>query len=518
MPLAAALPYIIGGAATVAGSAYSAHEAKKGVEAQVEAGDRASALEAQSADKQLALQREIWEKQQADYKSYLEQGTWGINRLGDLMRNQSATPQKPAQTGGVLSNLDSVNWNKGNGFTSAPAKTLASLSDVNWGSGFGSAAPLGFGLNGANILGDGTANTSQPVNPLIPNYDVMNTVTDFSMPIAQQAQAQAQTKPTTQAQAQATQYQNNANGGFLNNPFDSYLASKGVSNKFDSSNTRLDSLMKQGSGQLNNPFDTYLKSKGVSNKFDSSNTRLDSLMKSGSGQLNNPFDSYLASKGLAGGKFDTSNPAYQFQLKQGQQALDRSSAARGMGYSGAQMKASQEYGQGLASQQYDKEYNRASGEFGDYYRMAGNEYDRANQQHTNEYNRASGEFSDYYRMAGNEYDRANQQYTNEYNRASGEFGDYFNRLAGLSQGGQQAAGSMANAGSQYANSASNTFGNLSNAQTSILGQQANARASGYAANANAISGGLNSLTNLYGMSKFGGGNKNSLSSWLNSDM
>jgi len=386
MPLAAALPYILGGA-TVASSVYGANQAKKASNAQVEAGDRASALEAQSADKQLALQREIWEKQQADYKPYLEQGTWGINRLGDLMRNQSAIPQKPAQTGGVLSNLNNVNWNKGNGFTSAPAKT-----------------------------------------------------------------SQAQTKPTTQAQA--TQYQNNANGGFLNNPFDSYLASKGLSNKFDSSNTRLDSLMKQGGGQLNNPFDVYLKSKG-----------------------------------LDGGKFDTSNPAYQFQLKQGQQALDRSSAARGMGYSGAQMKAAQEFGQGLASQQYDKEYNRASGEFGDYYRMA-----------------------------GNEYDRANQQYTNEYNRASGEFGDYFNRLAGLSQGGQQAASSMANTGSQYANSASNTFGNLSNAQTGILGQQANARASGYAANANALSGGLNSLTNLYGMSKYGGGNKNSLSSWLNSDM
>ena len=238
------------GLGSIGASIYGANQAKKGMNAQIEAGNYAAQLEKESADKQLALQREIWEKQQADYKPYLEQGTWGINRLGDLM--------------------------------------------------------------------------------------------------------------------------------------------------------------KQGSGQLNNPFDTY-----------------------------------LASKGLAGGKFDTSNPAYQFQLKQGQQALDRSSAARGMGYSGAQMKASQEYGQGLASQQYDKEYNRASG----------------------------------------------------------EFGDYFNRLAGLSQGGQQAAGSMAQAGGQYANNASNTFGNLSNAQTSILGQQANARASGYAANANAISGGLNSLTNLYGMSK-----------------
>ena len=210
------------GLGSIGAGLYGANQAKKGVNAQIEAGDRAAALEAQSADKQLALQRQIWEKQQADYKPYLEQGQYGINTLGNLM-------------------------------------------------------------------------------------------------------------------------------------------------------------------------------------------------KSGSGQLNNPFDVYLKSKGLAGGKFDTSNPAYQFQLKQGQQALDRSAAARGMGASGAQMKAAQEYGQGLASQQYDKEYNRASG----------------------------------------------------------EFGDYFNRLAGLSQGGQQAAGSMAQAGGQYANNASNTFGDLSNAQTNILGQQAN---------------------------------------------
>jgi len=254
----------IGGLATVGSAAYSAHQARKGTKAQVEAGDRASALEQQSADKQLALQREIWEKQQADYKPYLEQGTYGINRLGDLMRNQTGT-RRP---------------------------------------------------------------------------------------------------------------RNNANGG----------------------------------------------------------------------QLNNPFDTYLASKGLAGGRFDTNNPAYQFQLKQGQQALDRSAAARGMGYSGAQMKAAQEYGQGLASQEYDKQYNRASGEFGDYY----------------------------------------------------------NRLAGLAQGGQQATTSLQNAGSQYAQNAGNTFANLSNAQTSILGQQANARASGYTANSNAVTGGLNSLTNLYALNKIYG--------------
>jgi len=276
-------PMVLLAGGSIGASLYGANQAKKGVKAQIEAGDRAAALEQQSADKQLALQREIWEKQQADYAPYLEQGQYGINRLGDLMRNQTRVPMS--------------------------AEALAQVKNKRK-----------------------SGRLTEPVN--------------------------------------------NANGG----------------------------------------------------------------------QLNNPFDTYLASKGLAGGKFDTSNPAYQFQLKQGQQALDRSSAARGMGYSGAQMKAAQEYGQGLASQQYDKEYNRASG----------------------------------------------------------EFGDYFNRLAGLSQGGQQAAGSMAQAGGQYANNASNTFGNLSNAQTSILGQQANARASGYAANANALSGGLNSLTNLYALNKIYG--------------
>lgn len=217
---------VVGGLATAGSAAYSAKQARKGANAQVEAGDRASALEQQSADKQLALQREIWEKQQADQKDYLEQGKYGINTLGALMRPN-------ADTSAILKN----------------------------------------------------------------------------------------------------------------------------------------------------------------------------------------------------------DPSYQFRLKQGQQALDRSSAARGMGYSGAQMKAAQDYGQGMAS---------------------------------------------------------------------AEFGNYYNRLAGLAQGGQQAANTLGGQGSQYASNAGNTFANLSNAQTNILGQQANARASGYTANANAINGGLNSLTNLYALNKIYG--------------
>ena len=173
------------------------------------------------------------------------------------------------------------------------------------------------------------------------------------------------------------------------------------------------------------------------------------LQKSG---LSGGLDSYLGKKGLAGGQFNQNNPQYQFLLKQGQQALDRSAAARGMGYSGAQMKAAQQFGQGLASQQYDTEYNRAA-----------------------------------------------KEYFNKYDQARGQFGDYYNRLAGIAQGGQQTAQSLGGMGSQYATNASNTLGGLSNEQSNILGQQANARASAYAAKANALNNTLGGLADLWSM-------------------
>lgn len=84
-------PLVALGGASILGGAKASRDAKKAANAQVEAADRASALESESADKQLALQREIWEKQQADYKPYLEQGQYGINTLGALMRPNADT-------------------------------------------------------------------------------------------------------------------------------------------------------------------------------------------------------------------------------------------------------------------------------------------------------------------------------------------------------------------------------------------------------------------------------------------
>lgn len=54
-------------------------------------------------------------------------------------------------------------------------------------------------------------------------------------------------------------------------------------------------------------------------------------------------------------------PGYDFRLQEGQKALERSAAARGMSQSGAHAKALMRYGQGFASQEYDRALGRAGG-------------------------------------------------------------------------------------------------------------------------------------------------------------
>jgi hypothetical protein len=60
------------------------------------------------------------------------------------------------------------------------------------------------------------------------------------------------------------------------------------------------------------------------------------------------------------GNFQTS-PGYQWQLEQGLRAVDAGAAGQGMLRSGATLKAEQEYGQGLANQDFTNYYNRLFG-------------------------------------------------------------------------------------------------------------------------------------------------------------
>lgn len=57
----------------------------------------------------------------------------------------------------------------------------------------------------------------------------------------------------------------------------------------------------------------------------------------------------------------TDDPGYQFRLKEGLGAIERSAAARGTLGTGGTLKDLMDYGQGLASQEYGNAFNRAMG-------------------------------------------------------------------------------------------------------------------------------------------------------------
>lgn len=76
-----------------------------------------------------------------------------------------------------------------------------------------------------------------------------------------------------------------------------------------------------------------------------------------SGQYSNPYEQRLAE--LVNNPDSIANTnAYKFRFNQGQQALERSAAARGMLNSGNTLAALADYGQGQASQEYGDEFNR----------------------------------------------------------------------------------------------------------------------------------------------------------------
>jgi hypothetical protein len=61
---------------------------------------------------------------------------------------------------------------------------------------------------------------------------------------------------------------------------------------------------------------------------------------------------------MSGGNFDIDDPSYKWRFEQGQQALERSQAARGLLGSGNAAIELQEYGQGAASQEYSAQFSR----------------------------------------------------------------------------------------------------------------------------------------------------------------
>ena len=118
------------------------------------------------------------------------------------------------------------------------------------------------------------------------------------------------------------------------------------------------------------------------------------------------------------------SPDYQFALQQGQQAQDRSAAARGSLYSGQHTADSIQFGQGLASQQFGNYYNRLAGLAG-VGQSAANQLGAAGQNMANNIGQAN------MWNAGNQmnsiYDKANAN-SNMWNQVAGVGGNLAGRF------------------------------------------------------------------------------------------
>jgi hypothetical protein len=219
------------------------------------------------------------------------------------------------------------------------------------------------------------------------------------------------------------------------------------------------------------------------------------------------------------------DPGYAFRVQEGQKALERSASAQGQLVSGGQLKAAQQYGQGLASQEYGNAWQRAFAKQGfntelakyaneqnygralkenelwfgrgltknqmDYERgLTGNQlwYGRAYQQNQDLFNRGLTQNQMDYERArtANETDeeRRFREYQTNLATQTGLRQLRYNELANLAGMGQTSA---TNLGQQSANFGAQMAGNTTSAGA--------AQAAGRVGTANAIMGGLQGVGN-----------------------
>jgi hypothetical protein len=152
------------------------------------------------------------------------------------------------------------------------------------------------------------------------------------------------------------------------------------------------------------------------------------------GSLTQGYGAFNAPTGVD----ESNDPGYAFRLQQGQQALERSAAARGGVLNGGTLKALNDYAQNSASGEYSNVYNRALSTYG------------TNQGNYN---------------------------TNQNN--------LYNRLMGISGSGQLSAGQLGQEGTAAAGNNSNVLMTSAGQQGQDLTNAGTARASGYVGAANA---------------------------------
>lgn len=173
---------------------------------------------------------------------------------------------------------------------------------------------------------------------------------------------------------------------------------------------------------------------------------------------------------------EQNDPGYQFRAQQGQQAIDRSAAARGTLLTGGTLKDLEQFGQDYGSGEYQNVYNRAL------------------QNYTTDYNSSLTDWT-------TNYNKASQGYAQAYNIFSNNQSNQYNRIANLAGLGQVAASQLGSQGLGYAGLNASTLQNGASSLGNLYTQGANAGAAGIAgvtnAGLSALYGALNSKS-LYG--------------------
>jgi hypothetical protein len=168
------------------------------------------------------------------------------------------------------------------------------------------------------------------------------------------------------------------------------------------------------------------------------------------------YDPASAMRNFGAGDFQA-DPGYAFRLSEGLKGMNATAAARGGLMSGNALRAGQEYGQQLGSQEYQNAFNRYQA-------------NRALQA---------------------------QEYGNAFNRFQTERTNTLAPLQSLAGVGQSASQQAQQASQNYAAGAGNALGAFGAAQAGNIIGAGNARASGYIGGANALSSGVGQGINFY---------------------
>lgn len=170
----------------------------------------------------------------------------------------------------------------------------------------------------------------------------------------------------------------------------------------DNANAARDAAAKQYAGEQNALSGIKTAGDNYASGFQNLSQNFNPYVQGG-GQAQNQLYNLMGLNGQAAqqGGFDQfrADPGYQFQLQQGQQAIDRSAAARSGVNNGATLKATQRFGQGLADQQYGNYLQRLMGLGQQGLQATGSQVQTAGQGLTGQLNAATAAFPSSFKSA-----------------------------------------------------------------------------------------------------------------------